>query len=278
MTERDCVGFLHWCLPKIGLRWAGYRRVHRQVCKRLARRVAALRLADMAAYRNYLAAHPSEWAEVEAACLIPISRFFRDRAVFDRLASDVLPEIARRKEADGAAIRCWSLGCASGEEPYSLAILWSLGPGRRFPAVRLEILASDAAPHLLARARRGCYGSGSLKEMPGSWRDSAFERRGSLYCVASEYRAGIRFEHADAAQVLPAGPFDLLLCRNVVFTYFTPERQIEMLARLRSVLAPGGYLVLGVKERLPDQVEGFRALDHGPIYRLAPRNAERADG
>ena len=159
MTERDCVGFLHWCLPKLGLRWAGYRRVHRQVCKRIGRRVAALRLGDMAAYRAYIEGHHEEWAEVEAACLVPISRFFRDRAVFELLGDRVLPEIAARKRATGGPIRCWSLGCASGEEPYSLNMLWKLGPGLSLSGVRFDILASDAAPHLLERAawllRRG---------------------------------------------------------------------------------------------------------------------------
>ncbi|MDH3239536.1 MAG: methyltransferase domain-containing protein [Alphaproteobacteria bacterium] len=271
MTERDGVGFLHWCLPILGLRWAGYRRVHRQVCKRLARRLAALRLADLAAYRAYIEGHNEEWAEVEAACLIPISRFFRDRAVFDLLADRVLPKIARRKQAAGGAIRCWSLGCASGEEPYSLNILWKLGPGRRFPGMALDILASDAAPHLLARARRGCYGAGSLKEVPASWRDEAFERQGPLYCVKAPFRSGIAFVHADASRTLPEGPFDLLMCRNVVFTYFDAARQADMLARLRAVMAPGGYLVVGRKEELPVGREEFEALDGGPVYRLPCR-------
>lgn len=269
MTERDCVGFLHWCLPRLGLRWAGYRRVRRQVCKRLARRIATLRLADMAAYRAYIEDHEEEWAEVEAACLIPISRFFRDREVFDLLGARVLPEIARTKDAGGAAIRCWSLGCASGEEPYSLSILWKLGPGRRFPGVAIDILATDAAPHLLARARRGCYGAGSLREVPERWRDRAFERRGPLYCVRPPFRSGIAFLHGDAARALPQGPFDILMCRNVFFTYFDTARQADMLARLRSVMAPGGYLVVGRKEELPEGGEGFEALDGGPVYRLA---------
>jgi chemotaxis protein methyltransferase CheR len=255
----------------MGLRWAGYRRVHRQVCKRLARRVAALGLWDMAAYRDYLEAHGKEWAAVEAACLIPISRFFRDRAVFDRLGAEVLPEIAARRTAEGCdTIRCWSLGCASGEEPYSLNILWKLGPGRHYPGTAFEILATDPAPHLLARARRGCYGAGSLKEIPADWRAAALQRDGPLFCVAPPFREGITFTEADAAQNLPDSPFDLILCRNVVFTYFAAARQTKMLARLRQVMAPGGFLVLGRKESLPAGQVDFEATDGGPIYRLPP--------
>jgi chemotaxis protein methyltransferase CheR len=205
---------------------------------------------------------------VAAACLIPISRFFRDRAVFDRLGAEVLPEIAERKKAEGGGIHCWSLGCASGEEPYSLNILWKLGPGRRYPGMAFKVLATDPAPHLLARARRGCYGAGSLKEVPEGWRDAAFERQGPLHCVGAAYRAGITFVQADAAETLPEGPLDVLMCRNVVFTYFARARQIEMLARLRAVMAPGGYMVLGRKESLPAGQVDFETLGGGPIHRL----------
>jgi chemotaxis protein methyltransferase CheR len=210
-----------------------------------------------------------EWAEVEAACLIPISRFFRDRAVFERLRADVLPEIAgRRLAADGRTIRCWSLGCASGEEPYSLNILWKLGPGTRFPGLALDILATDAAPHLLARARRGCYGLGSLKEMPDAWREAAFDREGPLCCMRPAYREGITFALADVAKEVPDGPFDLVLCRNIIFTYFDQARQREMLPRLRAAMAPGGYLVVGRKEALPPPAPEFERQDDGLIYRL----------
>lgn len=280
MSERDCVSFLRWALPRLGLRWAGYRRVHRQVCKRLARRLAELKLGDMAAYRAYLAAHPDEWRHVEEAGLIPISRFFRDRAVFERLGSEVLPELARRARAAGRpAIRCWSVGCASGEEPYSLAILWLMGPGRDFPDIALALLASDAAAHLIARARRGCYGLGSLRELPVPWREAAFAREGALYCVRPRFRDPVSFVHADFTKTRPPGPFDLVLCRNLAFTYFAEDRQREALDRLMAVTTEDGYLVIGAKERLPGEPGGLRALDGGPIYRrVNGASREAADG
>ncbi|MEE8226367.1 MAG: CheR family methyltransferase, partial [Kiloniellales bacterium] len=125
MRDEDCVRFLQWCLPPLGLRWAGYRRVRRTVCKRIERRRRELGLADAAAYRACLIADPGEWTRLDALCRISISRFYRDRAVFDHLVCDVLPNLATKagRRAD-TALRCWSAGCASGEEPYSLAIAW----------------------------------------------------------------------------------------------------------------------------------------------------------
>ncbi len=89
------------------------------VCKRVARRIRALGLADVAAYCAVLEADTSEWRRLDAMCRIPISRFWRDRDVFDSLARDVFPLLAAAAvERGDALVRVWSAGCASGEEPY----------------------------------------------------------------------------------------------------------------------------------------------------------------
>ena len=113
MSDLACVTFLKWCLPRLGLRWQGYRKVHRLVCKRLNRRLGELGLTELPQYNNWLMAHPDEWARIEAICRIPISRFYRDRDVFETMASTMLPEAAMNVTRDGAgAVRCWSAGCA----------------------------------------------------------------------------------------------------------------------------------------------------------------------
>jgi len=123
MRNRDCVAFLKWCLPRLGLRRSGYRKVRGTVCKRLAPRLRALGLPDLDAYRARLAAEQAEWAVLDGLCRIPISRFWRDRAVFDHLAVDVLPALAAAAADSGRTeVRVWSAGCASGEEPYSLRL------------------------------------------------------------------------------------------------------------------------------------------------------------
>jgi chemotaxis protein methyltransferase CheR len=138
------------------------------VCKRIDRRVHALNLSGVAAYRTYLTEHPTEWAALETLCPIPISRFFRDARVFDRLGEFVLPEIAdRAARREPAAIRCWSAGCASGEEPYSVSLLWAHRVGPRYPQIALALVATDVDEHLIERARAACYAKQSARASSG---------------------------------------------------------------------------------------------------------------
>ena len=170
MPDEACVEFLRRFLPRLGLRWAGYRRVHRTVCKRLRRRRRELGLPDLAAYGAFVEANPDEWRRLDAMCRIPISRFYRDRAVFDALAGDVMPGLARAApERGGGVVRCWSAGCASGEEPYTLAMIGAFVLRPAFPALRFAVLGTDADGTMLARAEAGCYERGSLRELPPDW-------------------------------------------------------------------------------------------------------------
>ncbi len=91
MKRAELVEFLQWCLPYLGLRWQGLRKVRNQVGKRLRRRLCDLDLADLVGYRAYLASHPDEWPHLDAMCRITISRFYRDRVVFEAISSLVLP-------------------------------------------------------------------------------------------------------------------------------------------------------------------------------------------
>jgi chemotaxis protein methyltransferase CheR len=134
VTGNDGVQFLQWALPRLGLRWPGFRKVRRQICKRLGHRLKTLHLAGLAAYRTRLDAHASEWDELDALCRISISRFYRDKGVFQYLERDVLPVVGRLAMGRGdRTLACWSLGCAAGEEPYTVAILWRLRMPLTFP-------------------------------------------------------------------------------------------------------------------------------------------------
>lgn len=276
MGDHDCIAFLQWALPRLGFRWDGFRRVRRQVCKRVGRRMAGLGLADVAAYRHYLEAHPPEWAVLDACCRITVSRFCRDRRVFDFLARHVLPTLAR--ESPGV-VRTWCAGCASGEEPYSLAIAWRLAVAPSFPGVTLRLTATDADPQMIARARRACYGAGSLKELPAAWRRAAFEAHGRGFRLRPAYRHGIEFLCQDLRRDRPAGRFDLVACRNLAFTYFDRRRQHQALARLKAALRPGGALVLGLSESPPPGSTGLE--DWNPacrVYRRTEKNGPPVGG
>jgi chemotaxis protein methyltransferase CheR len=253
MTDRECVELLRWAAPRLRLRWEGFRRVRGQVCKRITRRMRELGLADVAAYRARLEAEEAEWAVLDALCRVTISRFYRDKRVFDVLREELLPTLLEEARARGErTFRVWSAGCASGEEPYTLAVLFHLGLRPRFPELRLELLATDADAHLLERARRGCYRAATLRELPPEWAARAFEACDGEQCIRAPFREGLTFRREDLRAGMPEGPFHLVLCRNVAFTYFAREPlQREVLARLVERLVPGGVLVIGAHESLP---------------------------
>jgi chemotaxis protein methyltransferase CheR len=190
---------------------------------------------------------------------ITISRFYRDRGVFAALEADVVPALAEAARASGKnGLSAWSAGCASGEEAYTLALMWHEVVAARFPDLRLDVLATDIHPAMLRRAREASYDRSSLKELPEAWRERGFERRGELYMVRPQLRRHVTVRCHDLRAHPPTGSFDLVLCRNVAFTYFAPERQRAVLANLAGALGPGGALVIGIHERLPEPAPELR--------------------
>ena len=306
MRDQECVALLQWALPRLGLRWPGFRRVRRQVCKRISRRMAELGLPDTAAYRARLEADPAEWSVLDAYCWISVSRFYRDRGVFEDLAGAILPELARAAIArDRHTLRAWSAGCASGEEPYSLRLAWDFGVAPALPDAELHIAATDASPALLERAKRAVYAASALKELPAGWRSSAFDGLDGSYRLREKFRSGVQFRQQDIRKAMPAGRFDLIpaglqlqaeyrasttfarqdlltetpndcfdltLCRNLAFTYFEPDLQRAILGRLVKRLVPGGALLVGAHEALPEPAAVVPSAGTPGLYR-APNQA-----
>jgi chemotaxis protein methyltransferase CheR len=208
-----------------------------------------VRCLDIGSYRARLARYEDEWRVLDSLCRITISRFYRDRQAFDALRTLVLPELARRARARGASgLRGWSAGCASGEEPYTVVLIWRLELGKEFPGFPLTVVATDSDPVLLARAERACYSESSLRELPPCWKDEAFSVSGDELCLDESFKSGVDFRLQDVRKERPEGPFDLILCRNLVFTYFEPALQREMQSKLADCLVPGGALVVGAHE------------------------------
>jgi chemotaxis protein methyltransferase CheR len=268
MADRDCVELLQKCLPRLGLQWRGYRKVRGLVCKRVRRRMRALSLTGYGDYRRYLDTTPDEWGRLAEMCRIPISRFYRDKRVFDELGQRLLPALTKDIQSrDEPRLSAWSAGCASGEEAYTVAILWALGSAPHFPDVSFHLMATDAEPHMIARARRGCYGKSSLRDVPQNWIQEAFIQDGEEFCVRARFRGAVRFGIADILGDPPDQKFDLILCRNLAFTYFSPNRQREAQAVLSDRLRPGGILVIGAHEKLPFPDEEYCQLGRLPIYK-----------
>jgi chemotaxis protein methyltransferase CheR len=254
MSDSQSEELLAWALPQLGFRWAAFRRNKRQVLRRVRARIARLGLADAHAYREFLASHSHEWAELEALCGVTISRFYRDGALFDCLRQQVLPSLASQLRA-GEPLRVWSAGCASGEEPYTLALIWEIELAAHHPGHSLEVLATDRNPQLLERANHACYRHSSLRELPPQWIARSFTQRGDVCSLDRSLRRRVKLECQDLRRMLPEAHFDLILCRNLAFSYFDHGEQRRVLRALIERLTPGGYLAIGLGERLPETVE-----------------------
>jgi chemotaxis protein methyltransferase CheR len=271
VSDRECTAFLQWALPRRELRWPGFRKVRGQVCKRLKRRMVDLGLDGFPAYRRRLEADPTEWRTFDACCHITISRFFRDRGVFDVVRRFILPEIAVRSQQEGRDAGIWSAGCASGEEPYTLKIIWDLEVMPLHPGASLSITATDIDETMLARAREGCFKPASLRELPPELARCAFDAVDHCLRVRPQHREGIDFVYQDLRRQAPTALFDLALCRYLAFTYFAAPLQHQVMGRILERLRPGGYLVIGTHERLPVDVPTLVPISEaGQTFRKAP--------
>lgn len=171
--------------------------------------------------------------------------FFRDAAVFEVLASNIFPEIARKKRAE-RKMRIWSAACSSGQEPYSLAILLDeLGLGEW----DVRIVATDLSSAILERAATGRYLSIEIgRGLSAARRAVYFDKIGQDWQVKSNVQHKVEFQQADLRQaMIPLEPFDMALCRNVLI-YFDKEGRKRVLDNIWRSLVPGGFLVLGSSE------------------------------
>jgi chemotaxis protein methyltransferase CheR len=241
-----------------GLDLSDYRRGTLE--RRLAVRMANLRLKDPGEYLQRLRSDPWECDRLIEAILIKVSSFFRDPLVFELLAHRVLPLIIERHRREHTRqIRVWSAGCSSGEEAYSVAILLAQAlEDEGFPW-HPSICATDISTEALAAAQTGRYRLESLETTQLGILDRFFRPTADGFEVIPEIRRMVHFSRDDLTSrpsLAPAdsvfGSFDLVLCRNVLI-YFSLKLQKRVQDKLYRALNPGGYLVLGMSEALPPE-------------------------
>ncbi len=270
IKDEELVPFLQWALPRMGYRWRGYRKVRRQVKRRIAARLEDLGLAELDEYRRYLEENPDEWERLDRCCRITISRFYRDRQIWDVLRGEVLPRLAEGARVAGRdTLHALSMGCASGEEPYTLRLCWELDEDPPWHGLSLRVDAFDAAPHMVERGRRARYSGGSLRELPEGWVGAGFE---VLDGAEEEYELrehlrGVRFFVADVRDWQPDGEqlYDIVFCRNLAFMYFDEAWRAETLEKIARWTRPGGVLVVGNHDVIPEG-RGFREEATGTLY------------
>lgn len=228
---------------------------------RLRRRFAATGVSDCTRYLELL--HRPASGEQEALIrelTIGETHFFRFQEQFDALREHVVPELIRANAA-ARQLRIWSAGCATGPEPYSLALLLD----QEFPQLsdwNISILGTDLNREFLRRAEEGVFAEWSLRGLPETLRRDCFSAVPVGWRIDARFRQRVRFQpHNLVEDAYPGGPddgFDIILCRNVLI-YFDEETIRRVIAGLRARLAPGGWLLLGHAETSAELAEGFTA-------------------
>jgi len=243
----DFEPFIKEVAPLLGLQWRRFQRGG--IKRKVERRIAELGLSHLEEYLVRIKKDPEEKSHLAQILTVTITRFFRDRKVFDIFENSILRPMI---EHEGAAdVKIWSIGCANGEEPYSLSMLWTERFEIRFPQIRLAVLATDINKGLLERAREGRYKKSSLKEVPEGVLRKFFKIDNGFYILDRSVRESVEFKKHDIVHEEPFSGMDILFCRNLAFTYFSKECQMNVLKKIAASLREGGYLIIGKEESLP---------------------------
>lgn len=218
------------------------------ILRRIGRRMAVTHNGNIREYADYLNTHPDEVRELVRAFLIKVTGFFRDPEAFEFLRESIIPEIIDRGRQNGRVLRVWSAGCATGEEAYSLALLFADHLGPELPDWSLKIFATDLAADAIAFARRGLYPENVLNDLPADYRERFFERIDHGYRVSKALRQVVIFGQQDISRGVPFPRIDLVTCRNLLI-YLKPELQQVVLDLFAySLHQSRGYLFLGKAE------------------------------
>ena len=236
--------------------------------RRFRRRMFQINQANYAEYAEYIRQHPGETDELLNMILINVTEFFRDQPAWEILRHEVLPPIVKKLKP-GSTFRVWSAGCASGEEPYSIAIILAELFGPRLANFDVKIYATDIDDHALTAARRAEYSTEAVRRVRPEWREKYFHGAGPLR-VNREIRRMVIFGRSNLGQDAPISHVNLLICRNVLI-YFDSSLQKQILQRLGYALEPGGILFLGKSESQLTNSTQFRRLNGR--WRIFQRNS-----
>jgi two-component system CheB/CheR fusion protein len=238
------------------------------ILRRIGRRMAVTHNANIREYADFLRTHPDEVQELVKAFLIKVTGFFRDPEAFDFIKMTIVPELVERGRSNGRILRIWSAGCATGEEAYSLALLFADHLNGEFQEWSIKVFATDLAADSIAFARRGLYPENVLNDLPGDYRARFFERVDHGYRISKTLRQIVIFGQQDISRGMPFPRIDLVSCRNVLI-YLKPELQQTVLDLFAySLHQSRGYLFLGKAETARPSKGMFELVDKKwKIYR-----------
>ncbi len=234
--------------------------------RRIERRMAMAGIADTARYVERLQSDSGELDSLGHDLLINVTEFFRDPAAFEALAASVIPDMAAEQPLD-RPLRICVPGCSTGEEAYSLTILFMEAIEASKRNIKLQVFASDVDAHSVAFARAGIYGPETAGQVTEKRLARFFSREGDGYRVVRELREAVVFTLQDLLADPPFSRVDLISCRNVLI-YLQPSAQEQILSLLHFALRAGGILFLGRSETVGKFLERFEPINKKQrIYR-----------
>jgi len=244
--DPDFERLLEFVRDERGFDYTGYRRP--TLMRRFEKRMQAVDAGDWEAYRTYLSGHPEEFSELFNTILINVTGFFRDRETWDLVATEVIPRLLDERPSD-SPLRVWSAGCASGEEPYTIAMLLVEALGEEGFKRRVKIYATDVDDDALGQARDAAYTVKQLEGVPPELRERYFQQQNHGFAFRGDLRRTVIFGRNDLHRDPPISRVDLLVSRNTLM-YFGADVQQRILANFYFALNRGGFLVVGKAESL----------------------------
>ena len=226
--------------------------------RRIERRMGLRHIEDASQYLAFLKDHPDEIAQLHRDLLISVTSFFRDPVAFEDLAENILPDLVKRHPAD-RPLRAWVVGCATGEEAYSIAMLLIEKLSALRKNLKLQIFTSDIDEEALETARDGRYPDAIEADVSSARLQRFFIREEHTYRVAPELRETVIFAKQNLLSDPPFSKLDLITCRNVLI-YLNPASQERIISIFHFALVEGGALMLGLSETVGARADLFQPL------------------
>lgn len=218
------------------------------ILRRIAQRMGHLNLGELADYEQYLQSHPEEIEQLYHALLIGVTRFFRDQAAFDELTQKVLPAIVENK-GEGEGVKIWVCACSTGEEAYSIAILFDQYLQRNGLYFDIKVFATDVDGKAVEIAARGSYPADAFADLPADFLEGYFTQDADQYTIIPRIRRQIVFARHNVFKDPPFIKNDLITCRNLLI-YMNNPVQKKVLETFHFALKHKGFLFLGASENI----------------------------
>ncbi len=228
--------------------------------RRIERRMALTGLApgDTDRYRALLVNDQNELDRLAKDLLINVTSFFRDPQVFRLLAERIIPDMVREHSPD-RPIRIWIAGCSTGEETYSLAMLFREAIAEAKLSIKLQVFASDVDPDAIAIAREGLYPEAIAADVTPERLERFFSKEERSYRISPELRAAVVFTVQDVLADPPFSRLDMVSCRNLLI-YLQSDAQARVLSLFHFALREGGILLLGTSETIGSSEDRFEVV------------------